>query len=143
MIQLPILEGEILIPGVNTHGLYRPHLLPKLESDWLLGKISGLPCTLRVASLVPGFRCAHQDTVIPAHIGGLGKGMSTKVSDLEVCAACHTCHDLIDMRGGRWGWLMEHHALTVSERMRLACDETRRILLALGHIQIAHGSLTK
>lgn len=114
---------------------YRPHLLTKVRSQDLLDMIgtgwSGrpFPCTARIAGLVAGHRCSHQDTVVPAHVGNLGKGMSTKVSDLNVIAACAHCHDLIDQRDSRWWWLMDHRCFETMKRLITAQHETLALLV--------------
>lgn len=105
--------------------LMNPHLLPKVRSRTLLNSVALMPCALRISSMIPGHRCAGQDTVVPAHIPTIGKGMSTKVSDLFVAAACLHCHDLIDGRDNRWWWLMENYPAAVLQRMLDGMAETQ------------------
>lgn len=91
---------------------YRPHMLPKVRSRVLMdavgGKIAGqpqdlpMPCTLRISGLVPGHKCASRETSVFCHLGNLGKGTSTKVSDLNGAAGCDHCHALVDGRDNRW-----------------------------------------
>lgn len=78
--------------------IYNPAMLPKVRSRKLLDAVAVMPCALRVSSFYPGHRCSGQDTVVPCHIPTIGKGMSTKVSDLFVAAGCMHCHDIIDGR---------------------------------------------
>lgn len=116
--------------------MYAPHLLPKIRSEALMGAIRGMPCTLRISGLVAGHRCAGRDTTVGCHIGNLGKGTSTKVSDLNVVAGCLHCHDLIDRRDGRWAALMRDHGQTVLMRVITAINETQAMLVRDGIITI-------
>lgn len=79
-----------------------PMLLPKVRSEALMHECRNMPCELRIASFL-GLPCAGDDTVVGCHIeGSIGKGTSTKVSDLFVAAGCRVCHDLlacVDPRG--------------------------------------------
>lgn len=57
-----------------------------------MGSAIGLPCSLRL----PGI-CNHNSaTSVMAHLPGIGKGTSTKVSDLHTAIACSACHAAID-----------------------------------------------
>jgi len=109
------------------------HLLPKLRSRLLLNHIGGLPCSLRIASLVQGGRCAHESTVVACHLPTLGKGMSTKVSDLFVAAGCAACHDLLDRRDSRWSEIPRD---ALWERMLHGLAETQMRLVCLGVIRV-------
>jgi hypothetical protein len=130
---------------------YSPHLLPKVRSDVLMQAIGGnlpkklsgphYPCTLRIAGLIPGHRCASPDTVVGCHLGNLGKGMSTKVSDLNVGAGCKACHDLIDMVDKRWFKLMEDHGVTVLNRIISSIQETQAMLIRDGIIKVKGGTI--
>ena len=125
---------------------FRPHMLPKVRSEVLMdaigGKLNGrpstgpMPCTPRISGLVAGHRCASSETVVGAHLGNLGKGMSTKVSDLNVVAACLHCHNLIDGVDSRWWWLMENPCFTTMQRLLTAQHETQAMLLDLGIISV-------
>ena len=84
---------------------------------------------MRIAGLVPGHRCASRETVVGAHTGNLGKGMSTKVSDIAVVAACMNCHALLDMADSRWFWLMDHRCFETMKRIITARDETLAMLV--------------
>lgn len=129
---------------------YSPHLLPKIRSEHIRNGIGGklpdvpqFPCTLRIASLIPGGTCSEGRTVIPAHFGDLGKGMSTKVSDIDVVAACFTCHDILDRRDSRWRFLKENHEVDVLRRLIAAGSETRAMLLFYGLIEVEGAKLLK
>lgn len=80
--------------------IQNPYMLPKVRSKSLLQACRHMPCTLRIASFV-GQSCAAQSTVVPCHLPTIGKGTSTKVSDLFVAAGCLHCHDIIDGRQQR------------------------------------------
>lgn len=115
---------------------YRPHMIPKLRSEEYLRAVAGLGvCTLRVASYI-GEPCAPASTCVACHLSGLGKGMSTKVTDFAVACGCHTCHDLIDQRDSRWKILADEYAAAVEYRMRLAMQETQGLLLDRGVIAL-------
>lgn len=80
---------------MTTGHITNPALLPKIRSRKLLDATHEMPCTARVASFIPGKTC-HGSTV-PAHLDRThGKGMGTKVSDINVAAACFACHAIID-----------------------------------------------
>lgn len=125
---------------------YRPHLLPKIRSEVLMDAIGGklpggvrtqpMPCTVRISGMVPGHRCASRETVVGAHTGNLGKGMSTKVSDIAVVAACMHCHNLIDMTDSRWWWLMDHRCFETMNRIITAQHETLAMLVDLEIITV-------
>jgi len=84
------------------NAITNPMLLPKVRSDGLMEACGGMPCELRIGTFL-GIPCAGQNTVVGCHIeGSIGKGTSTKVSDLFVAAGCRVCHDLlagVDPRG--------------------------------------------
>jgi len=126
---------------------YRPHLLPKVRSEPLMdaigGKFGGVksrecyPCTLRIAGLV-GQRCADRDTVVGAHTGNLGKGQSTKVSDLSVAGACMVCHGLYDRVLTGWINLNDDPVLKVEMIIRVLAGlhETQAMLFDDGIISV-------
>jgi len=125
---------------------YRPHMLVKVRSDPLMnaigGKVAGkpieqpMPCTIRISGLIPGHRCASRETVVGCHLGELGKGMSTKVSDIQVAAGCMNCHMLVDGVDPRWFWLLENHPVTTLKRILTATHETQAMLVELGIISV-------
>lgn len=129
---------------------YSPHMLPKIRSEKIRDAIGGklhdvdqFPCTLRIASLIPGGTCSSGRTVIPAHYGDLGKGMSTKVSDLDLVAACFACHDILDRRDSRWQFLKANHEADVLRRLIAAGSETRAMLTFYGLIEVEGATLLK
>ncbi|WP_170759934.1 hypothetical protein [Ruegeria lacuscaerulensis] len=82
--------------------IVNPNMLPKVRSDALMAECANMPCELRLASFI-GLPCEPQETVVGCHVeGSIGKGTSTKVSDVFVAAGCRLCHDLlagVDPRG--------------------------------------------
>ncbi len=113
-----------------------PENLPKVRSEALLAAVEGMPCTLRIASLIPGLTCAPAETVVPCHLPVFGKGWGTKVSDLYVAAGCRICHDLLDGRDPRWAWLADTYAAAVMQRQLCGLCETLALLIAADIIQI-------
>lgn len=130
---------------------YRPHLLPKVRSeylmDWIGGKRDGLllnqpyPCTLRIATLVPGKTCAARDTVVGCHTGNLGKGMSTKVSDIDVAAGCFVCHDLLDRRNEWYDFLLNERTGPFYQRILNGLAETRALLVQDGILKVKRSTI--
>lgn len=114
--------------------IQNPHLLPKVRSPALMQAMSQMPCCLRITSFIPGRRCSGQDTVVGAHLPTIGKGMGSKVTDLAVVAACHSCHDLIDGRdsAGR-DFIMTTYPTAVVTRMLDGLVETHARLIGLGY----------
>lgn len=123
--------------------IYNAHLLPKLRSDRILIAVRGLPCTLRIASFVPGHGCAHNATVVPCHVRCGGKGMGTKESDFMVVAGCQHCHDLLDGRDSRAEVLMQKYPAGVLQRVISAIWETQTLLISQGAIVIPDAVWTK
>lgn len=131
--------------------MHRPHMLVKIRSDAIMqaigGKLPGgqrclpMPCTLRIASLVPGLFCSGADTVIGCHTGSLGKGMSTKVSDMDVAAGCRQCHDLLDRVDHRWVWLKENRYPDVLLRVQAGRSETMAMLIERGVVTVPDATL--
>ncbi len=115
-----------------------PAMLPKVRSERLRQEIKQMPCALRIASFA-GLPCSGQDTVVGAHLPVFGKGMSTKVSDLYVVAACHACHDMLDSR--RFTEIRHRYPTAITERMMLAMAETQGRWLLAGLIEIPGAEL--
>ena len=111
-----------------------PHMLPKIRSAAMLDAVRDMPCSLRVASLIPGHKCAAQDTVVPCHMPTIGKGVATKVSDLFVAAGCLHCHDLIDRRDKRVEWIVERYPTMFAMRLLDGMAETQARWVGLGLI---------
>lgn len=120
---------------------YRPHMLVKVRSEALMDAIGGMPCTARIAGLVPGHRCAPANTVVGAHVGRLGKGVATKVSDLNVIAACLHCHQLIDGVDARIWALLKDQPATTLKRLIDAQHETWALLVQAEIITVKGATL--
>jgi|GEM_PF-6339850 len=114
-----------------------PMLLPKIRSGALLGAVRDMPCALRIASFIPGGMCAHQSTVVPCHIDmTIGKGMSSKVSDLFVAAGCIHCHDIMDGRDrkGR-DYITANYPTAMVERILKGMAETQARWVGMGLLE--------
>ena len=112
-------------------------LLPKVRSGKLLAATQFMPCCLRISSFAPGHRCSPQDTVVPAHVPTIGKGMATKVSDLFVVAACANCHDILDGRDiKRREFIMQNYPAAVTQRILDGMAETQSRWVQMGLILI-------
>lgn len=122
--------------------IINPHMLPKVRSRALLDATSEMPCSLRIASFIPGYSCAPQSTVVPCHLPIFGKGMSTKVSDLLVAAGCLNCHRLLDRVDKRIIEIEEHHGVELQKQLMRAWAETLTRWLDMGLIVITGGELT-
>lgn len=111
-----------------------PALLPKIRSGALMGAIQHMPCTLRIASFIPGGHCADQSTVVGCHIDrSIGKGMGTKVSDLFVAAGCFHCHNILDGRDRKGlDYITEHYPTAMVERMLKGLCETQARWVGMG-----------
>jgi len=119
---------------------YRPHLLPKLRSDQLMAAMALFPCTLRIASFIPGATCAHQSTVVGAHLQVAGKGIGTKVTDMAVVAACATCHALQERRDPRIELIEARYPIAVTLRYAQALVETHTLLMMDGVLVVPDGN---
>lgn len=101
-----------------------------------------MPCVLRISSFIPGRKCSSQATVIGAHLPTIGKGMSTKVTDLAVVACCHTCHELLDGRDRKGSdYLIANFPTAVATRMTDALVETQARLIGMGIITVQGGEV--
>lgn len=121
--------------------IYNPALLPKIRSRALLNGVRGMPCALRISSFIPGHRCAPDDTVVPCHVGKIGKGLSTKVSDLHIVAGCQHCHDLADGRDNRIHWIAERYPAALWERIASGMMETQSRLIMAGLIVVPNSEV--
>ncbi len=122
-----------------------PMMLPKVRSPALLAAVKDMPCTLRVASFIPGQQCAHQTTVVPCHIDrSLGKGMGAKVSDLFVAAGCFHCHNIIDGRDQKSvAYIMDHYPTAFMERLLKGLCETQSRWVSMGLIEVKGGEVVR
>lgn len=117
-------------------------LLPKVRSKILTDEAKFMPCAARISSFIPGHRCnTDEGAVVWAHLGSLGKGTSTKVSDLNGCAACGNCHDLIDGRDNRIWWIIKNYPVAFFERIMNARDESSGRLVEVGIITVKGGKI--
>ena len=116
---------------------YNPVMLKKVRCSTLLDATRYMPCTLRIASFVPGMKCSGRDTVVPCHCGNVGKGMSTRVSDMMIAAGCHICHDILDgRREGDRDYIMKNYPAAVMHRIMSGVFETQAMLIEMGLIVI-------
>lgn len=117
--------------------IHNPMMLPKVRSDAIMAAAEGSPCTLRIASFIPGRRCTGQDTTVGTHLPIWGKGTSTKVTDMAVAFGCHACHDIIDgVDQEARRYLAEKFGAAMTERMLHGLTETHALLIDRGIIQI-------
>lgn len=121
-----------------------PALLPKVRSEAIMQAMGGYPCALRVSTLYPGHRCADRATVVGCHVPTIGKGMSTKVSDLFVAAGCLHCHDIVDGRDQkRREYILQNYPAAYGARLLDGLAETQSRLVADGIIQVPSGEVTR
>lgn len=121
---------------------YRPHLLEKLRSKPLMRIIRGAdthipyPCTLRIASFIPGRTCSG--TACGNHLPiSWGKGTSTKVTDMAVASGCAACHAILDGHDpDGWAYIVEHYPAALAGRLLDGLTETHALLLRDGIIQV-------
>lgn len=128
-----------------TLHITNPALLPKIRSRSLLDAVRDMPCTLRIASFLPGGACSHQTTVVPCHLDRtIGKGMGAKVSDLFVAAGCFACHNLLDGRDRAGAdYLMQNYPTAVMERCLRGLCETQSRWVEMGMIEVKGGEIVK
>jgi len=115
--------------------------LPKVRSEKLRKSARGQPCSLRIASFIPGHSCASDETTVLAHLPVNGKGTGTKVSDLGAVYACAHCHDLLDRRDNRTDWIIEHYPMAYHARMANALTETHARMVEEGLIVVPDGDV--
>ena len=114
-----------------------PALLPTVRSEPLMQAIEGMPCSLRIASFVPGLRCAPPETVVGCHLPGISKGVGHKNTDLAVAAGCSVCHDILDGRDrARSDYIAANYPAALQERLNRALQETQARLVGLGIITV-------
>lgn len=115
----------------------KPHMMPKVRSPLIMATAAGIPCTIRIASFIPGLRCEHPSTTVACHLPVGGKGMSTKETDLAVAFGCAHCHALLDGHNAAGhAYLMEHHPAAVMQQLLRAHVMTMTILVEEGIISI-------
>jgi hypothetical protein len=117
--------------------IHNPALLPKVRSDRIMRAARGQPCSLRLASFVPGRRCTGEDTTVACHMPVDGKAMGSKVSDLSVAFGCFTCHQIIDgVDQEAAKYLRQHYPAAFMERLLKGMAETQARLVMDGIITI-------
>lgn len=113
--------------------IVNPSMLPKVRSEALMQSIQHMPCCLRVSSFYPGHKCAGRDTVVGCHLPTIGKGMSSKVSDLFVAAGCFHCHDIIDGRDRkRADFIQQNYPTAYALRLLHGLAETQSRWISMG-----------
>ena len=118
---------------------YKPHMLPKVRSKEIMRapEFGDMPCTLRICSLLPAYRCSSPATVVGCHLPVWGKGTGTKVTDMALAFGCQRCHDILDGRDRqRTEYLITHHPALLAERMLHGLTESHAILIQRGIIRI-------
>lgn len=120
--------------------IVNPHMLPKVRSERIMQAANGQPCSLRIASFVPGYNCSGRDTTIGAHLPVQGKGTSTKVTDLAVAFSCDRCHRILDGASDedmkRRTYIVERYPTAFMERLLNGLVETHARLVEEGIIEV-------
>jgi len=128
------------ITDFRSTAITNPHMLPKVRSDLIMASASGEHCCLRIASFIPGLTCSGRATTVGAHLPVFGKGVNTKVTDMAVCFACATCHDILDCLSSdgrrRNDYLAQHYPTAIMERLLFGLVETHARLIMGGVIVI-------
>lgn len=123
---------------------YNPVLLPKVRSKAIMDAGRDMPCTLRVSSFMPMWKCADDATVVMCHLPSAGKGTSTKSSDLYVAAGCAHCHDILDGRDkGASEYITTHYPAAYAERLLRGMQETQALLIERGLIVVPDGEIIR
>lgn len=116
--------------------ILNPHTLPKVRSEWLMGSARSFPaCTLKLGSFV-GVRCAGNDTLVMCHLPTIGKGMSTKVSDLFVACGCATCHSILDGVHEASRLIRDRYPTALAEQIMRANHETQSRWVQMGLLEV-------
>ncbi|PZQ99174.1 MAG: hypothetical protein DI533_00250 [Cereibacter sphaeroides] len=124
--------------------IQNPALLPKVRSRALLDAAKDMPCTLRIASFLPGGKCSPQPTVVPCHIKSVGKGMGSKSSDLHVAAGCQACHDILDWRDKHGAeYIADRYAAALAWQVVNAIYETQHRWVEAGLIEVPGAEILK
>lgn len=122
--------------------IYRPEMLPKIRSEAIMEAAEGAPCTFRIASFIPGRKCAGNDTTVGCHLPIWGKGTSTKVTDMAVGFGCRACHDIIDgVDREALRYLEKYYGAAMLERLLKGLTETHALLIKKGVIVIPDGEI--
>lgn len=130
--------------GFGAFNTYRPEMLPKVRSDLIMSSAQGMPCTIRIASFVPGRRCWGQDTTVSCHLPVWGKGVSTKCTDMACAYGCGACHAIIDGPDKEAReYLFKKYGAAMFERMLNGLTETHALMLQAGVINVPDATFTK
>lgn len=121
---------------------YRPHMLPKVRSERIREAAAGMPCTLRIASLVPSLTCADRSTTVLCHLNSAGKGMSTKSSDTFGVFGCKACHDILDGVDLARSYIEQFEVIEFHKRQIAALHETQALLIMAGILSVQGGEIT-
>ncbi len=125
---------------------FNPHMSAKVRSKALRRACHDMPgCTLRIGTFV-GKSCSTPDTLVDAHLDGLapslGKGTSTKVSDLNMVAACYSCHEIIaGVDQKTLTKIIENYPAAALARIHGAHQETLAQWLSMGLLVIPDGEI--
>ena len=71
----------------------------------------------------------------------MGKGISTKVSDLNIAAGCQVCHDLLARVDPAWQILMDRYPAAVQRQIHQAHMETLARWLECEAIVVPDGAI--
>lgn len=112
----------------------RVTLLPKVRSELITDSANGEECAFRFPMI-----CSFDPaTTVWCHLPGIGKGISTKVSDLHGAYGCSLCHDLVDGRMKQPNHLGD---AAILEIMLRALAESQARLLESGLIVVPDGRI--
>lgn len=121
---------------------YNPHMMTKVRSEAIMKSGKGSPCKLRIASFIPGRRCASDETTTNNHIPVGGKGMSTKETDLATAHGCDACHAILDGRDrDGLNYIQKHYPAALLDRVLRGIIETHASLVDDRIIIIPDGEL--
>jgi len=121
--------------------IQNPQLLPKVRSQAIMQAANGQPCSLRIASFV-GLQCSGSHTVVGCHLPVVGRGVSTKATDLAVAFGCQTCHDILDGRNqNAQAVIIDKYATALATRLLNALVETQARLVGMGIITVEGGEV--
>ena len=119
-----------------------PMLLPKVRSKLIMESAEMSPCRLRISSLYPGHKCSGPDTTVGAHLPVIGKGASTKATDLAVVHGCSNCHDILDWRDTvRAQYITDNYPTALAMRLLNGLVETQAFLLGEAIIFVRDGEI--
>lgn len=99
-----------------------PHLLPKVRSTTLKEDTRGHECFLKLGTFI-GRPCTgpiSENVHLDGIVRSLGKGASTKVSDLNSVGACRGCHDILARVDPIWSVLVDRYPVAVMQQIHFA-----------------------